>query len=59
MNHKQFLKALAKVGAGVALSGCEAEEFESVVDHMMSLLDEADSDDYYGTEGWTRVVFGD
>ena len=59
MNHKEFLKALGKVSAGVALPGTAAEEFGEIIEHMASLLDEADGDDYFGTEGWTRVVFGD
>ena len=59
MTQKEFLKALGKVGAGVALSEDEAEDFEETIEHMTNLLDEADSDDYYGTEGWTRAVFGD
>jgi len=59
MTKKEFLKALGKVGAGVALKGSEAEEFADVVERMASLLDEGDYEDFYGTEGWTRVVFGD
>ena len=59
MNHKEFLKALGKVGAGVALPGDVAEEFGEIIGKMTDLLDEADSDDYFGTEGWTHAIFGD
>lgn len=39
-----------------SLVGTEADQARDVIDYMMSLLDEADLDDYFGTEGWRHLL---
>lgn len=42
MEYTDFILELSKT----------SDQFQSVVLSMMSLLDETDGDDYFGTEGW-------
>lgn len=54
MTENKFNKALGRIAAGAILS--DSEEFVAKVEELMTLLDEADQDDYYSTEGWRHVV---
>lgn len=54
MNENKFHITLGRIAAGATIS--DAEGFVAKVEELMALLDEADQDDYYSTEGWRHVV---
>lgn len=49
MTESEFNQNLGKVSA---LLGTEGEEFVSIINEMMGLLDEGDFEDFFGTSGW-------
>jgi hypothetical protein len=57
MTEKEYNKVLLKLALGAPLAHEEVQEFIAVVEHMESMLDAGDGDDYYGTVGW-RYHFG-
>ena len=54
MTISEFYEKLGAIKANTA----DGEEFAYKVREMVSLLDEGDSEDFYGTEGWKRLIFG-
>lgn len=52
MTQKDFYKFLGKI----QYQSDEGEEFSLTVDQMISLLDEGDSEDFFGTEGWRHIL---
>lgn len=52
MTEKEFCKILGKLEAQGGY-----EEFVANIESMMSMLDETDEDDTFGTQGW-RYHFG-
>lgn len=52
ISEKQFYKLLGKIQAGKPLTEDEFSNFEEVIDSMTDLMNDADSDDAFGTEGW-------
>ena len=51
MTFKNFCIALGKLSADA-----EYSEFIEKTEDIISLLDEADQDDMFGTEGWKHAV---
>lgn len=51
MDERDFNKFL-----GAVLDHRGGQEFNNVVDKMFELLDEADMDDYFGSEGWRHLL---
>lgn len=54
MDYTKFLLFCGKISSE---HGSQGEEFKSIILEMISMLDEADQDDYFGTEGW-KYHFG-
>ena len=57
MEERDFNKILGKISNFPGED--DFEHFVALVEQMMSMLDDADQDDYYGTEGWRHRVFAD
>lgn len=52
MTEKEFNKLLGKIEGN-----CETGvEFSSIIDKLINMLEEADQDDYFGTEGFRHVL---
>lgn len=54
MTENKFHITLGRIAAGANITN--PEEFVAKVEELMALLDEADQDDYYSTEGWRHIV---
>lgn len=53
MTYQDFVKFLGKVEAN---TGTKGEEFADYVTRMMRMLDAADMEDFFGTEGWKHDI---
>lgn len=52
MTEKEYNKALALLGANKCLDDSTAQNFISVVETMERMMDDADCEDAFGTQGW-------
>lgn len=51
MTERDFNKFL-----GAVMEHRGGHEFNDTIDKMIELLDEADEDDYFGSEGWRHML---
>jgi len=52
MSQSEYYKLFGEISAGGSPDIEELSAFLRIVSEMESMLDEADEDDYFGTEGW-------
>ena len=53
---KEYRLLLGKLIVGQPLSDAEAQTFADTLYQFECLLDSADHDDYFGTEGWRHML---
>lgn len=51
MDEKDFYKIIGKIEV-LLDDKKQAEVFSNTINEMVNMLDQADEDDYFGTEGW-------
>lgn len=52
MSEQEFNQMIGKIQA--TFNDDDSERFRETINKMVEMLDEADQDDCYGTEGWRR-----
>lgn len=58
MKKQDFYAFLGYIEAAMA-DDKRTTDFINLVHKLIEMLDETDQDDYFSTEGWKHVVFGD
>lgn len=56
MSERDYSICIGKILAGKTLGEDEAQRFVEILSYFESMLDDADMQDFFGTEGWRHYM---